>query len=177
MGDGVTAGPANEVLQGIHWDREGGALHFKGIRYMLVRPDTITTFQQAVESHLGEATGSLMFTGGKAGGSATARKLHHEFGRPAGEIAHAMCTMGGQLGWGALRVAELSLDAGRLVIEVANSAFAAAYGPSSQPVCHFICGVFAGVAEIVLGGEVEPLETECLACGGRLCRFIYQAVR
>ncbi len=165
----------NEVLQGLAWDPAAGTLTFRGIRYMLVRPETVVVFQQAVEAELGPAAGALMFAGGKAGGGATARMLHHQSGLPAPAVAEAMCRMGTQLGWGAFRV--LEAGAAGLTVAVGNSAYARAYGAAAAPVCHFIRGVFAGVAEIVLGSPVADAEATCTACGGAVCRFVYRPLR
>ncbi len=164
---------SNDVLQGLTWDQAAGALDYKGIRYMLVRPETVVVFQKAVEERLGREAGAMMFAGGKAGGGASAQKLHQSFGLPAHEVAAAMCRMGTQLGWGSFRVVTLDQAAGVMEIEVDNSAYAWAYGPSAEPACHFIEGVFAGVAEIALGRPARSKQTKCAACGDKVCRFLY----
>lgn len=163
----------NEVLQGLTWEPAAGTLDFRGIRYMLVRPETVVVFQRAVAERLGAQAGTLMCAGGKAGGGATAHRLLREGAAP-GEVAAVMCRMGTQLGWGAFRILELDPAAGRLEVAVANSAYAWAHGPSPVPVCHFILGVFAGVAEIALGRPVSAAEVECMACGAPACRFRFQ---
>lgn len=154
-----------------------GRLEFRGIRYMLVRPDTITTFQQAVERRMGpEAAAEAMFLGGYTGGGNSARRLGREMGLGARETAEFMARMGGQLGWGDLRVSTLVMEGdGRLLeIEAADSAFAGAYGPSERPVCHFTRGVFAGVAEVLFGEPVRAEESACAAAGAACCRFRFQ---
>jgi predicted hydrocarbon binding protein len=79
--------------------------------------------------------------------------------------------MAGQLGWGSLQPAEIDAGKGRLVVVVAGSPFAEAYGGTDHGVCHLIRGALSGMAEGLFGCPVESEETMCLAKGDPHCRF------
>ena len=149
-----------------------GHFAFKGIRYMLIRPDTIVDFQKAVEAAVGpEKCAEMMMHGGITGGSSSLRKYRKERAFNEAEIVRYMCQIGGELGWGDFQPKRFALAAGRLVVEVTDSPFAAAYGPSDVGVCHLIRGVLTGLGSSIFKGEVSSSETECLAKGDPRCRF------
>ena len=161
---------AEDIAEALEFDKEEGVLSFQGVRYFLLRPETMVAFQKAAERELGERASDLMFRSGFAGGSASSRKYREVFGMSEEETARYMCDMGSSLGWGRFSLVEL--DEGRLSVEVRNSVFAQGYGSSAAPVCHFTRGVLAGLGETVLGGDVEAVEELCLARGDGLCRFL-----
>ncbi|HID63498.1 MAG TPA: hypothetical protein EYP49_12280, partial [Anaerolineae bacterium] len=60
----------NSILDNVQWDADNGALTFKNVRYMLIRPDTVVDFQKAVEAEVGpEKCAEMMMAGGYTGGS------------------------------------------------------------------------------------------------------------
>jgi len=82
-----------------------------------------------------------------------------------------MCKMGGEIGWGKFNVIKLDVPGQEFIVEVENSAFAAAYGEADQGVCHMIRGVMAGMAVGIFGGDVASEETLCRSKGDDRCRF------
>ena len=81
-----------------------GILELGGIRYLLIRPDTIVGFQKAVERELGrERCAQLMAEGGRVGGSRSSGK-YKEQGYSGEELIHYMCEVGTDLGWGIFRL-------------------------------------------------------------------------
>lgn len=161
----------NDIVQELAWDAAGGRLSFKGVRYLLIRPETLVDFQKALERTLGERAGELLFQGGFTGGSLSARKYKEHFGYSDEETVAFMCRMGGQIGWGHFALEELDASAGRLVVRVEGSPFAEAYGPADHGVCHLIRGVLAGLAAAIFDAEVAATEVACAAQGAPLCRF------
>lgn len=166
----------NEILQGLMWEAEEGRLTFKGVRYLLIRPETLVDFQKAVEAELGERTGDLIYAGGYTGGTLSSRRYKEVFGYSDEEIVDFMCRMGGQIGWGRFEVEELAPADGRLVVRVYGSPFAEAYGSATQGVCHFIRGVMAGLGAGIFEAEVRAAETHCTARGDAYCRFVVERV-
>ena len=160
----------NSVLAQL--SKEPGLLTLKGIRYMLIRPDTIIDFQKAVEAAVGqERCAEMMMAGGITGGSRSSRKYKRDLGHSDVETVQFMCKMGGELGWGIFQLVLLDMESGRLVIEVTDSPFAVAYGQSDVSVCHMMRGVLAGLGSSIFKGEVLSSETTCLAKGDMRCRF------
>ncbi len=163
---------ANSILDNLEFDEGQGIVTFKGVRYMLIRPDTVVDFQKAVEAELGERTAEMMMAGGYTGGSRSSQRYREVFDYSDEQIVAFMCNMGREIGWGDFEVEEFDRDGKKLVILVRNSAFAEAYGSAKKGVCHMIRGVMAGMAVGIFGTEVRSEETSCRAKGDELCRFV-----
>lgn len=167
---------SNEILDNLEY--ETGRLTFKEVRYMLIRPDTVVDLQKAVEGLVGpEKCAEALLAGGYSGGSRSSRRYQEAFNYSAQEVVAFMCRMGGAIGWGRFSLIELDATNKRLIMEVQDSPFAEAYvrdEPSTAqlPVCHMIRGVLAGMAAVIFGGDVASEETECVAKGDRVCRFV-----
>ena len=143
----------------------------KDVRYLLIRPETLIDFQKALERLSPAQAGEILAAGGFSGGSKSARRYRECFGLGPEATARFLCTMGGQIGWGRFELFRLDEKAGELEVEVTGSPFAEAYGQATAPVCHFIRGVLAGLAEVLFGPGCETSESACAAAGARVCRF------
>jgi predicted hydrocarbon binding protein len=165
----------NPILEALEFEEENGAISFKGVRYLLIRPETLGEFQKALEERLGEEAQRLLYRGGFAGGHLSTEKYRETFGYGDDEIVQFMMNMGGQIGWGKFQVEERHPLTKRLILTVRNSPFAAAHGKSTRPVCHFTRGVMAGMGQAIFGEDIAAAETHCLAKGDDLCRFLIEA--
>ncbi len=161
----------SKIISNIQFNEEKGELNYQGVRYLLIKPETVIGLQKAAESKLGPDVGEFIFNGGKIGGALSIQAYSQKFNLSATEVVHFMAQMGGELGWGRLEVERLDREKRILIIIAHNSAFAQAYGQSRKGVCHLIRGVFAGVAEFLYGVPVEARETLCEANGDEYCRF------
>ncbi|WP_048086661.1 V4R domain-containing protein [Ferroglobus placidus] len=158
-----------KLVEEISHDKESGGWYYKGIRYLLIRPETIIGIQKKVNEICGESKEAL-FSGGYTGGKLSAEKFAKELGLSKEEILAFMCSMGTQLGWGKM---EWELREEKFVVRVHNSPFAEAYGNSTKGVCHLIEGVFAGVGEIIFGKAVSE-ERLCKAKGDDYCEIVVE---
>jgi predicted hydrocarbon binding protein len=163
---------ANSILDNFEYSEDEGAITFKDVRYMLIRPDTVVDFQKAVEAEIGDRTAEMMMAGGYTGGSRSSQRYKEVFNYSDEEIVAFMCNMGREIGWGDFEVEEFDRQERELVVVVKNSAFAQAYGSADHGVCHMIRGVMAGMAAGIFGTDVRSEETHCRAKGDDLCRFI-----
>jgi predicted hydrocarbon binding protein len=146
-------------------DDGAGRLSIEGARYLLVRPETLAALQKAAEGVLGWDAAECLAAGGRAGGARAAAALPGE--RQA--RVRRLIEQGAALGWGRFALEDLAND--RLVVTVANSPFAEAYGPSATPVCHLTRGVLESLAALTLDGSPRVIETACAAMGSPTCRF------
>ncbi len=163
----------NSILEQLTF--ETGHLNFKEVRYMFIRPEVIATMHKSMEAEIGpEKCAEIMMAAGNVGGSKSSQRYKEVFGYSEQEIALFMCKMGGEIGWGIFHLARLDVEKGQMIIEVSDSPFAAAYGPSESAVCHLIRGVMAGMGAGIFGSEVAALETSCTAKGDSCCRFEIQ---
>jgi predicted hydrocarbon binding protein len=166
----------NSILADLVFEPDSGKLAFKDVRYLLIRPDTIIEFQKAVEAEVGvEHCAAMMMAGGITGGVRSAARYKTEFGLNDAEIVDFMCKMGREIGWGHFQLCELDPQKKRLVVEVAESPFAAAYGHADEGVCHLTRGVLSGLAAGIFGTNVRATETTCHARGDVVCRFEMEA--
>jgi len=163
----------NSVLSELSYSAERGALEFKGVRYLLIRPETLSSMQQAAEGVPGAPKAAdLLFAGGFTGGKLSGQRYKQTLGLTDAEAVEFMCRMGGEIGWGRFRLVELDESGRRLVVEVEHSPFAGGYDePTQAGVCHLTRGVLSGLAAGLFGVDVTSNEPLCLAKGDPLCRF------
>jgi len=98
--------------------------------YILIRPETLVGVQKAVEAALGARAAECLAAGGRAGGVKATAQLEGD----AASRARRLLEAGRDIGWGDFVLERLTPTA--LVVSVAGSPFARAYGPSSTaPTC------------------------------------------
>jgi predicted hydrocarbon binding protein len=166
----------NSILAELKFDAARGALLYKDVRYLLIRPETLIAFQKAAEEKLGAGADELLYAGGFAGGSLSAKRYREVFGLSDEQSVEFMAQMGAQIGWGKITIAKFDAAARELVLTVESSPFAVAYGKSSRGVCHLVRGVFAGLASGIFARDVKSYEEECLAVGNPRCRLVIRGV-
>jgi very-short-patch-repair endonuclease len=119
---------ANAILDGLEYDASAGRLSYKGVRYVLIRPETLAALQTAVEAEIGpENCAEIMQAGGFTGGALSARRYREVFGYSDREIAEFMCRMGREIGWGGFTLVKLDVGKREMLVEVSGSPFAEAY--------------------------------------------------
>jgi son of sevenless-like protein len=165
----------NPILDELAYDQSSGALLYKGVRYLLIRPETIAGFHKAIASNCGNEADEGLFAGGYAGGSLSAKKYKALHRLSDTEIIEFMMNMGKQIGWGNFNLKRYDPTEKHLCVAVKHSPFAQAYGQSSQSVCHLIRGVLAGMASVLFGTDCLADEVQCRARGDDQCRFVIQA--
>jgi predicted hydrocarbon binding protein len=165
----------NPILDELVYDQSSGALMYKGVRYLLIRPETIAGFQKALGANCGKNADGNLFEGGYTGGRLSAQKYKALHGFSDTEIIEFMMNMGNQIGWGNFSLVRYDPTDKHLCVAVKHSPFAQAYGQSSQSVCHLIRGVLAGMASVLFGADCAAEETECRAKGDAYCRFVIEA--
>ena len=161
----------NSILDQLMYDPDAGALKYKDVRYLLIRPETIVGFQKSIEKHSRETAREALFQGGYRGGYLSAKKYKEIKNLSDKEAIQFMMIMGAEIGWGHFKLVEYDLDNRKLQIRVRNSAFAEAYGEAAEGVCHLIRGVLSGLAAVLFSQDCVAVETECLAKGDRHCTF------
>jgi predicted hydrocarbon binding protein len=161
----------NSILNELQYDQASGALLYKGVRYLLIRPETIAGFQKALVEACGNQAEEKLFAGGYEGGRLSAQKYKALHNFSDHEIIEFMLNMGNQIGWGHFSLDRYDPAAKHLCVAVENSPFAKAYGRSSNGVCHLIRGVLAGMGAVLFAADCTADEVECQATGDGCCRF------
>lgn len=165
----------NAILKDLTFDAAQGALLYNEVRYLLIRPETLVSFQRAAEEKLGTAADELLYAGGFTGGTLSGTKYRQAFGLTDEQSVEFMAKMGTEIGWGSLKI-ERFKPGDELVLVATGSPFAAAYGKAGRGVCHLIRGVFAGLVCALWDRPVQAREDECLAMGHAHCRFSVRAL-
>jgi len=161
----------NKILKDLCFAPEKGGLFYKEVRYLLIRPEVLVTFQKEIEKELGERADRILFKSGFQGGSLSSKRYREVFNFSHEEIVRFMIEMGPQIGWGRFELERFDPGNKDLSVKVYHSPFAETYGLSNTPVCHFIRGVLTGMASVVFDKESEVNEILCLAKGDPFCKF------
>jgi len=161
----------NSTIDRLKFDSAAGALTFRDVRYLLIRPETIVGFQKAIEKHSPKEAQDALFEGGYQGGYLSAKNYRETQNLSDGETINFMMTMGTEIGWGNFQLIKYNFEDRKLQIKVINSTFARAYGTSKEGVCHLIRGVLSGLGTVLFGQNCVGSETECLAMGAKECVF------
>ena len=159
------------LLSQIEFHPETGSLLFKDVRYLLIRPETLGALQKGIEKELGPRSADLIYESGFTGGRLSTERYRELFRLSPEQVLHYMLEMGGQIGWGKFILERFEPETKRVSVKVLHSPFAAAYGPSSRPVCHFIRGVLGGISTGIFEEEKTIEETRCAAQGHPFCLF------
>jgi uncharacterized protein len=133
--------------------------------YILIRPETLVGVQKAVEAAVGARAADCLAAGGRAGGATATAGLTGD----AASRAERLLSAGREIGWGDFALEQLTPTT--LVVTVAGSPFARAYGRAAAPVCHLTRGVLDALASTVLERPARMVETACAAMGAERCRF------
>jgi predicted hydrocarbon binding protein len=164
----------NTILKNLDYAENSGSLTFKGVRYILIRPETLAAWYRAARQAMGETADGLLYQGGFEGGRLSGQRYRKEFGYTAQQTVAFMAEMGGQIGWGRFELEECDAKNARLEVRVTGSPFADAFGRADHPVCHLIRGVLGGLAEGVFNRPVVAREVACAAMGDGTCRFLVE---
>jgi predicted hydrocarbon binding protein len=161
----------NSIIDQLMYDPALGALTYRDVRYLLIRPETIVGFQKTIEKHSRTGAQDALFQGGYRGGYLSAKKYKEMQNLSDSETISFMMTMGAEIGWGNFQLIEYDIENRKLQIRVENSAFAEAYGDATEGVCHLISGVISGLASVIFSINCTASETQCLAKGDECCKF------
>ena len=143
-------------------------------RYLLLRHDSLMgLFRRLPAPARASALAAFAVAVADAGGRSAAR-YRQTTPDNAAALLDVFATTAADLGWGAWSFA--SPGDAELRLAVANSPFAAGFGPSAAPVCAAIAGMLGSIAAIVLGRPAAAEETCCAATGADTCRFVARAV-
>lgn len=161
--------PSPGFAGGLVRDPDRGELRGGDARYLLVRQDSLMgLFRRLPSAARGDALAAFAAAVNEAGGRSAARyssAVHKEAALP-GIFAETAA----QLGWGVWTFTQPA--AGELRLSVANSPFAAGFGPSEGPVCAAIAGMASAIASAIFGRTAAAEETQCAAAGANCCRFV-----
>jgi predicted hydrocarbon binding protein len=124
--------------------------------------------KKSVETLFGPGAHTLMYYVGKGSGKKCEKRLSQIYGSRSA-LLDACLGVREKEGWGLFRC-EIGED-GTGVVRVEDCFEAKGYGPSSEPVCHFVRGYIEGFLSRAFQRELKVTEEECLARGSGCCVF------
>jgi predicted hydrocarbon binding protein len=166
---------AQEYLEeALEADMPSGVLRFSNVQSVIVRPEAIVNIQKQLELTIGGSSKGILYLAGERSAQDGMNPFESILSTHTPlTLANARRLMDASalLGWGRLDIALFDPEHGRLVLTVANSPIARAYGPAKKPVCAFLTGWIAGLGRRLLEREVLCEETTCAAQGHERCEF------
>jgi CheY-like chemotaxis protein len=164
--------PENSILNNLEYDENAGTLIYKGVRYLLIRPETILEFKEKMDAALGETAKEGFYQGGFSGGYLSSKKYKTVFNFSNRQIIDFMMDMGTQIGWGCFTLDHFDIEKKFLQVSVKNSPFTLSPEKSSKPTCDLIRGVVGGMASIIFNQTCTALESKCVSTGSDICIFV-----
>jgi predicted hydrocarbon binding protein len=155
----------------LEFDPDGGELRLGNLRYMLLRPETLSEIQKGVEDRLGPKSSEYLYAAGASWAVGALNRLKSALEEAPEDLAAALCGQATKLGWGHWELAGFEPEKKTLAVRVTGSPFAAAYGQSDEPVCHLAAGAVGGCAESLFRMPTACSELACRAQGDPHCLF------
>ena len=164
----------NEIVDNLQFDEDAGALNYKGIRYFLIRPETLADLYALVKEALGEEGDEAFLRAGHTGVSRSLQAYDADLGLKGKDLLAHLLRTGTELGWGKMELLSLDFAGNSMVIGVKNSVFAPSSG-WGEPRCHMLRGVLSAMGGAVFGAPASTREIACLGMGDASCRFVVTA--
>ncbi len=162
----------NSILENLEYDKISGSLTYKGVRYLLIRPETIIEFQKKMEESLGEKAKEGFYQGGFQGGFLSSKKYKEIFKFSNKQIIEFMTGMGTEIGWGHFSLDHFNFERGIIRVCVKQSPFIRPYEKSSTGTCDLIRGVIGGMASVIFNQTCTAYEIECTSKSSDKCVFL-----
>jgi predicted hydrocarbon binding protein len=162
---------SNSAKETATWNWGKGEFSVIEVPAVIVSIETFVSLQKDAETILGSDGASvLLYEAGKKAGLRWINRFSKEWGLKDKKFIEAVQNFYAELGWGKFSVEEDNKNG--LVVRVENSFIARGYGYSDVPVCHFLRGYNAGLAEVLKGNEIDAEEVKCAAKGDDCCEFV-----
>ncbi len=156
-------------------DIQGGRPHLGTAARLEVYRLMQFCFRDVVEQEYGtEAADTLFYRAGFLAGRHFYRNL---VGEPAdfGEFLGVVQSLLRELQIGILRIEEADLEAGRIVLTVAEDLDCSGLPVDGHEICSYDEGFIAALFEGYTGRKFQVREVDCWCTGDRVCRFVAQA--
>jgi predicted hydrocarbon binding protein len=180
-------GAAEQIMEGFFGDLqrepEKGQIHIQGVRYMLMRTDSMSIeLQEELRKTFGEAGArQIRYKLAKACGKRDAKMFAERLGIEDSTMRMALGPVHfAHVGWANVEIFEESSPAQNedlfMVYAHPYSFEAASYidnGITTQhPVCHMNAGYSCGWGEVSFGIDIQVVELTCRAKGDEKCIFV-----
>jgi predicted hydrocarbon binding protein len=160
-----------DVKETASWERNKGQFSVIEVPAIIISIETYIILQKNAEKILGvDGASILLYEAGKKASIQWINRFNNEWGLKDKKFIEAVQNFYAELGWGKFSAQEDKKNG--LMIRVENSFIARGYGNSGVPVCHFLRGYNAGLAQVLKGNEMGAEEVKCAAKGDDCCEFV-----
>lgn len=129
------------------------------------------TIRDVIEKHYGtEAADMVFYEAGVLAGTEL-YKAHLSHIEELSDFIKALQDLLQELGIGILRIEKLDLEAGELIMTVAEDLDCSGLPENGIDICIFDEGFIAGLLKCFLGIDFKVKEIDCWCTGDRTCRF------
>ncbi len=135
------------------------------------------TFRDVAEKMFGaELTDKIFYDAGKLAGAEFYKNIMPPISEPAAFIS-TLQELLKELGIGILRIEEMDLDQGLLVLTIAEDLDCSGLPEGGDAICIYDEGFLSAVLECFWKKPFEVKEIDCWCTGDRICRFKAKAIQ
>lgn len=148
----------------------------QGNRVIILGAGTFMELQKGAEEILGDEASAVFYEAGIRSGIEGAETMIEEYDERGLDLIELINDLIGSsgMGWGKIVGFDIDLEQAEGYYRISDSFIAETYGPSDKPVCHFLCGLTAGMLTRVFGISFTCEETKCQAKGDSYCEFKFE---
>jgi len=160
-----------DVKETAAWERNKGQFSVIEVPAIIISIETFVVLQKNAEKILGvDGASILLYEVGKKAAMQWINRFNNEWSLKDKKFIEAVQNFYAERGWGKFSAEEDNKNG--LVIRVESSFITRGYGNSDVPVCHFLRGYNAGLAQVLKGDEIGAEEVKCAAKGDDCCEFV-----
>ncbi|MGL4553366.1 MAG: 4-vinyl reductase [Gemmataceae bacterium] len=165
---------ATDIVKGVTRNRAG-------TRLLALTDDFLIGLRTALTHECGEAADAVFKSCGRRWGAQFGKKFEAEmaafYQKPLSEFPLMMfeaclAEAFSRHGWGAIRIDLSRQDKGLLLVELRNAIYADLLEKADAPPDALMAGLLAGMFSHLSGQELDAVQTESKACGGKTNRFV-----
>lgn len=145
---------------------ENGNIKILGEDFILIDAQTLTELLKEVKDY------KQIYLSTKKIGKSITETLKIKLKSRNIELQELMKNIFEMAGWGEIEIMKINYDAKIAIFNLKKSSISTSFGHSSYPVDHLCRGFLAGGSSAIMGKDLNCIETNCLACGDKFCRFI-----
>lgn len=158
-----------KTRESARWNRDKGNFLVLGNPSIIMSCETFLRMQKGAEEMLGsDGAAVLFYEAGKKSGENWIKRFNEEWELEDQRFIEAVQNHFADVGWGKFSI----INGEEIVVRVENSFISNGYGKSDKPVCHFLRGYNAGLAETLSGKSIDSEEVRCAAKGDDCCEFV-----
>lgn len=155
--------------ESVKWNTDKGNFLVLGNPSIIMSSETFICMQKGAEEMLGfDGAAVLYYEAGKKSGENWIKRFNDEWELEDQRFIEAVQNHFADVGWGRFSIT----NGDEIVVRVENSFISNVYGRSDKPVCHFLRGYNAGLAEALSDRSLDSEETQCAAKGDECCEFV-----